>query len=113
MVTPVDLLEVVRDPKRLALVVEFGLDPGEMSLRARLDFGRGVGVEAFDRRKLARFDIGDFVDRAEAFRREELGDRLVDVERVHEGLRALGEFLLPAFRFLGLGQDVDVPAGEL
>ena len=26
---------------------------------------------------------------------------------------ALGEFLLPALRFLGLGQDVDVPAGEL
>ena len=28
-------------------------------------------------------------------------------------LRALGEFLLPALGFLGLGQNVDVPAGEL
>ena len=27
--------------------------------------------------------------------------------------RALLEFLLPALRFLVLGQDVDVPAGEL
>ena len=28
-------------------------------------------------------------------------------------VRALGEFLLAALGFLGLGQDVDVPAGEL
>ena len=28
-------------------------------------------------------------------------------------LRALGEFLLAALGFLGLGQDVDLPAGEL
>ena len=44
---------------------------------------------------------------------EQLGDDLVDVERFHEQLRALGELLLPPLGLLLLGQDVDVPAGEL
>ena len=100
-------------PERLALLVELGFDPGKMALRARLDFGGGFGVEAFDRRELARLDIGDLLDRAETLGGQELGHRLVDVERIHEGLRALGEFLLAAFGFLGFGQDVDVPAGQL
>ena len=58
-------------------------------------------------------DEGELLDGAEAFRREELADDLVDVEGVHEELGALGEFLLPALGFLCLGEDVDVPAGEL
>ncbi len=42
-----------------------------------------------------------------------LGDGFVHVQRFHEERRALGEFLLAAFRFLGFRQDVDLPAGEL
>ena len=43
-----------------------------------------------------QIDVGDFLDGGEALGHEQLGDDLVDVERIHEDLRALGEFLLPA-----------------
>ncbi len=42
-----------------------------------------------------------------------MGDHVVDVERVDEHLAAAAELLGAALGFLGLGQDVDVPAGEL
>ena len=42
-----------------------------------------------------------------------MGDHVVDVERVDEQLAARAEFLGTALALLGLGQDVDVPAGEL
>ena len=68
-----DLLQFVRDAERLALLIELRLDPGKVGLRARLDFGRGLGVEAFDHRELARLDIGDFLDGAEAFGSKQAG----------------------------------------
>ena len=42
-----------------------------------------------------------------------MGDHVVDVERLHEHIGAREELLLPALRFLGLGQDVDVPARKV
>ena len=42
-----------------------------------------------------------------------MGDHLVDVEGLDEHLAAGAELFLAALAFLGLGQDVDVPAGEL
>ncbi len=83
------------------------------SLGARLQLLRRLVVEAFDRGDLVAVDEGDFLDAREAFRGEELRHHLVDVERVHEELRALLELLLAALQFLVLGQDVDIPAGEL
>ena len=80
--------------------------------RVWISFG-GVLVEAFDVGDLGQVDVGDLLDRGEAFGDQQLGDDLVDVERLHEQLRALGEFLLAALGLLLLGQDVDVPAGEL
>ena len=41
-------------------------------------------------------DIGDLLDRAEAFRGQELAHHLVHVERLHEQVGALRELLLPA-----------------
>src|SRR5262249_44436156 len=38
---------------------------------------------------------------------------LVDIERFHEHARGVLEIGLAAFRFLLLGQDVDVPTGQL
>ena len=113
MVRPEISLRSSDDPQRFALLVELGFDAGEVPLRARLDFGGRVGVEALDRSQFGQVDEGDFVDRAEAFRCKKLGDRLVDVKGVHEILRPLGEFLLPALGLLGFRQDVDVPAREL
>ncbi len=42
-----------------------------------------------------------------------MGDDIVDVEGLDEHLAARAELLLAALALLGLGQDVDVPAGEL
>jgi hypothetical protein len=64
-------------------------------------------------RDLAGIHVGHFLHRLEPFRGEQLGDHLVDVEGLHEALRALGELLLAPLRLLLLGEDVDVPAGEL
>ena len=38
---------------------------------------------------------------------------VVDVEGFHEQLRALRELLLPALGLLLLGENIDVPAGQL
>ena len=96
VVTPSISLQLVGDAERLAALVELGLDPRQIVLGAGLDLRRGVLVEALDRREFGELDIGEFLDRAEAFRGEQLADDLVDVERVHEGLGALDEFLLAA-----------------
>ena len=85
----------------------------EVFAGARLDFVRGVLVEALDRGDFVRLDEGDFLDRGEAFGGQQLADHLVDVERFHEQVRTLGEFLLAALALFLLGQDVDVPAGQL
>ena len=83
------------------------------SLGAGLDFRCRVLVEAVDRGDLAGVDIGHLLDAGEAFRGQHLADHLVDVERFHEQRRALDELLLAALRLFLLGEDVDVPAGEL
>ena len=57
--------------------------------------------------------VGHVLDRGEALGDQELGDHLLDVERVDEHLGQLAELALPALAILGLGDDVDVPAGEL
>ena len=93
VVTP-GISEVVGDAERLALGVALGLMLLQILARAGLDLLGGVLVEAFDRGDLRRLDEGDFLDRGEAFGGQQLGDHLVDVERLHEQRRALGEFLL-------------------
>ena len=83
--------------------------------------GRGAGgqlarqlfLEALDRSQLVDRRVGHLVDGGEPFRHQQVGDHVVDVERLHEHLGARVELFLTAFRFLGLGQDVDVPAGEV
>src|SRR5205085_12276234 len=67
----------------------------------------------FDRSQFLWLDEGKLLNRVEAFRCEQLADRLVDVERLHEHLGALLELGLAALGLLLLGQDVDVPACEL
>ena len=64
-----------------AAVVVLLLDPGEVVLGAGLDLGAGLLVEPLDRGQLLDVDVGDLLDVAEAFRGEQLADRLVHVER--------------------------------
>ena len=44
---------------------------------------------------------------------QQMGDHVIDVERVDEHLAAAAELFGPPLRFLGLGQNVDVPSGQL
>ena len=44
---------------------------------------------------------------------QQSGDHVVDIQRFDEQSGAAAEFFLPALAFLGLGQDVDIPAGQL
>ena len=75
------LLERVLDAEFLALGVELGLDLGEIFAGAGLQFGRGVVVEALDAGDFLGIDHRQFLDRVEAFRRQQLADHLVDIER--------------------------------
>ena len=90
------VLERVLDAELLALGVELGLRLGEIFAGARLQFARGVLVEAFDGGDLLLVDHGHLLDRVEAFRGQQLADHLVDVERLDEQLGALLELRLPA-----------------
>ena len=108
-----DLGNLVGNAELAALGVAIGFLLLEVFARTRLDLVGGVLVETFDVRDLRQVDEGDLLDRGEAFGHQQLGDDLVDVERLHEHVRALGEFLLAALGLFLLGEDVDVPAGEL
>ena len=108
-----DLGQIVGDAELLALGIALGLLALEIVARPRLDLVGGVLVEALDVGDLAGIDVGHLLHRLEALGGEQLGDHLVDVERLHEELRALGELLLPPLGLLLLGEDVDIPAGEL
>ena len=55
----------------------------------------------------------EFLDRAEAFRGEQLPHHFVEIERVDENLGAAFELGVTAFGFFLFGEDVDVPAGKL
>ena len=84
VVTPGTSLHGVLDAERLPLGVELGLDAGEIVAGAGLQLGRGLLVEALDAGEFLDRDVGQFLDRVEAFGRQELADHLVDVERLHE-----------------------------
>src|SRR3546814_1367373 len=52
-------------------------------------------------------------DLRKTLRHQQMGDDLVDIQRLDEALRAQPHLFLAALRLFGLGHDVDRPAGEL
>jgi hypothetical protein len=80
---------------------------------AGLNFSGRVFIEPLDRGNLGRLNESQFLDRPESFRRKQLANDFVDVQRFHEDVRAFGEFLLAALRLLRFRQNIDVPAGKL
>ena len=108
-----DLFELVLDAEFLALGVEFGLDLGEIFARAGLQLACGLLVETLDAGDFLGVHHGEFLHRVKAFRGQQLPDHFVDVERVDKHPRAVLELGLAALRLLLLGQNVDVPAGQL
>ena len=109
-----DFQHRVLDAQLAALVVQFACCCASMNSTARLCSSCAVSSsKAFDLGQFVQRHIGDVFDGGEAFGGQQLRHRLVHVQRFHEQLGAFGEFLLAALGFLGFGQDVDLPAGEL
>src|SRR5579872_4971763 len=94
---------------RLVLFVAL-FDEGE---RALLQLLGDLFLETFDAGELVDRHVSDVLDRREAFGHQQMGDDVVDIERLDEERRTGAEFLLAPLAFLGLGQDVDVPTGQL
>ena len=57
--------------------------------------------------------VGDLLDRRKSLGHQQMGDDFIDVEGIDEHLRAGTKLLGAALRLLGLGEDVDIPAGDL
>ncbi len=110
---PRDRAQLVGNPEFAPPFVELAVALGEELAGALAELLGDLLVEALDPGELVAGHERDLLDRGEAFSDQEMGDHVVDVERFDEGLRARAELLAAAVRFLGLGQDIDVPAGEL
>ena len=80
---------------------------------ARSCSSRRVVVETFDAGDFFLVHQREFLDRAEAFGGEQLPHHFVEIERLDEYLGAALELGVAAFGLFLLGQDVDVPTGEL
>src|SRR6266851_4920483 len=78
-----------------------------------LQLGGDLLVEALDAGQVFDRGLGDVLDGAITFGHQQMGDDVVDIKRGLEQLGALAGFLLAALALLGLGHDVDFPAGEL
>ena len=103
----------ILDAKLAALLARRGLAALERFGGAALQLGRDVVVEALDRGDFLDRDVGDFLEAGEAFGDQQLRQRLVDVELGLEQRRALDELALALLAGVGLGQDVDLRAGQL
>src|SRR5262249_48697423 len=108
-----DLFERVLDAELFALVVELGFPSIEIVAGARLQFARGVLVKTLGPSELFFLPRGQLLHRVESFRGGPLADPLVHGEALDEQLGAFFELGLAVLRFLLLGDDVDVPTGEL
>ena len=87
-------------------LIEIGLGP----LLERLG---DLLVEAGDAGQLLGLGVGDVLDRGEALGDQELGDDLLDIQAVHEHLGQVAELALAPLAVVSIGNDVDVPAGQL
>src|SRR5579871_3560549 len=96
-----------------AALVIFGRFLFEVFAGARLQLLGRLLAEALDGGDFGRVHIGHVFDGGEALGDQQLGDHLVDVERLLEQLGPLGELALAPLGILALGHDVDLPAGQL
>ena len=95
-----DVGDIVLDAQFAAPGIALRLQLFERFAGPGLDFlGRSL-VEALNLGDFVEIDVGDLFDGCKAFRDQQLGDHLVDVESFHEHLRALGELLLAPLGFL-------------
>src|SRR5207248_3304879 len=105
--------QLVADFQRPVALPVFTVAALERLPRPILQLVRDIDVEAFDLRQFLDRYERHFLERPEALGHQQMGDDLVDIERIDEQLAAGAELLGAALRFFGLGQDIDVPAGQL
>ena len=98
-------------------IVESLVDPLCLALdelnRPRLQFLGDAFVETLNGGQLLDRSLGNLFGEDKTLCNQQVGDHIIDVERLDEAGRAGPELFLTALGFLGLGQDVDVPAGQL
>ena len=70
-------------------------------------------LEPFDARQLPKRHEGNLFDRRKPFGHQQMGNHLIHIEGLGEQFREPAELLGPPLRVLILGEDVNVPAGEL
>ena len=109
----VDRGQFVGNPEFDALAVVFLVANGEIGARTAAQLLGDVLFETFDVDQILHRDEGHVLDRRKTLGYQQVGDHVVDIEGVDKGLRADAEFLRAALAFLLLGEDVDVPPGQL
>ena len=110
---PVDLRQRILDAQRPSPFGQFGVAALE-EIPGALAQGLGdILVEGLDGHQVFERHEGDFLDRREALRHQQVGDDVVDIQRLDEHGAAGAELFLAALGFGLFGQDVDVPAGKL
>ena len=108
-----DLGQIVADLQVLAALCQFLFLLSQVGARPFAQFLGNLFIKPLDNDNILDGNEGHFLDRGKALGHQQMGDDVVNVQGVHEHLRAGLEFLRPAVGFLGLGQNVDVPAGKL
>ena len=108
-----DRRDIVGHAERDALLGEFGVTNQQRLLGTADQFGGNIFVEAFNGREFFGIHVSQFLYSRKTFGDQQAGDDVVDIECLDEQAAAAAELFLPALALLGLGQDVDVPAGQL
>ena len=70
-------------------------------------------IKPFDIRQLIHRHKGQFFDGVEPFLHQQAGNHVIHIQRLNEQAGAPAEFLLAALGFLGLGENINVPPGQL
>src|SRR6185312_8183184 len=112
-VTAIGVEHRILDAELLSAGVVLGGLLLEVLAGAGLNLLGRVVVEALDRGDLRGLHVGDVLDGGEALGHQQLSDHLVDVQRFLEELGAFAELALAPLAILALGDDVDLPAGQL
>ena len=109
----VELHDCILNAQLFALGIVFSGEAIQELASAFLEFSGHVFIKAFDLDEVCRRHEGDFLDCLETFRCQQLAQRFVSIECLHEQVCALLEFALVALGVCAFRHEVDLPAGQL
>ena len=99
-----EAVESLVDPLRLTLYEFNG---------PRLQLFGDAFVKSLNGSQLLDWSFGNFLGKNKTLGNQQMGDHIINVERLDKAGRAGPELFLTALGFLSFCQDVDVPAGQL